>query len=238
MGSAASWARASSARMRPPTSPSLAAQSSTSSQSAGILRAVGEGFEEQLLGAGDVLLVRLEVGGALPEGAGPLLGRGGGAAERVEQLAQVLDRLAAREDAHQRLERLAELRVRVERGEIIAGGHRLFAAGLLEHAALVEQQRLRALVLLGRELGAEPRDEGHRAFCRRSGGLDCHVVRRASEGDFLVMPDGRVSKGSARRPDRRSVPFRSACRGLERAYPFSARRVAWLQALPSKSSSF
>src|SRR3569832_2134770 len=85
----------------------------------------------------------------------PLFRSGRGAAERVEQLAEVLDGLAAREDAHQRLERLAELRVGVERRQVVAGGRRLFAGGLLEDAALVQQKRLRALVWLGRGLGAE-----------------------------------------------------------------------------------
>ena len=169
-----------------------------------------DGLLERVLGTGEVVLVVLEVGGVLGEGARPLLRRDRGARERVEELAEVLDRLAPREDADQRLERLAELRIEVERGEVVARGDRLLAVVLLEHAALVQEQRLLAFVLLRRLLGAQARDQGlHRVVRLSPGRLDGHRLATSPES-------GQSGRSRRRTVCMTGAEYRTPAKGVQR----------------------
>jgi hypothetical protein len=164
--------------MRPSASPSRAERSSSSSQ-----------HVERLLRGGEVLVEVLVVGGLLPVGADALLRAHGGARQGVEQLAEALQRFAPRQDAHERFQRLAELRIRVECVEVVAGGDRLVAAPLFEHSALVEEQRLDRAVRVGRLLGAQPSRQGRRVV---------YLPRRCLFGHGIVRPPEGAARWASR----------------------------------------
>ena len=72
------------------------------------------------------------------------------AREGVEQLTQVLQAAALLEQPHQPLERLPEVRVRVEGGQVVARGGGLVGGPLLEVRDLGQEPRLSPLVRGGR----------------------------------------------------------------------------------------
>src|SRR5262249_48945432 len=96
----------------------------------------------------------------------------------------------------ERLERLSELRIRIEGSEEIASGDGLLASGLLEDTTLVEQDGLKAFVLLRRVLRAQTVDEAARAVRLCPRGLRCHVDRRASGGELLIMGTGEYRRAA------------------------------------------
>jgi hypothetical protein len=137
-----------------------------------VRRALGRGLHERRPRCFVVLLVVRRKRGALHQRARFFDRRFGDAKKRVEKLRQVLDRFSSLEQPHQSLERLAKLRVRVERRQKFACRFHLVARALLCNAELVQEQRF--LVRVGRAVLFRLQVRGGMA-----GRKACRMTRRA-----------------------------------------------------------
>jgi len=98
-----------------------------------------------------------------------LLRRLGGPHEGVDELAEVSERAAPLEEPDEPFERLAEQRIGVERGQVIARGARLVAGALLELTDLAEQPRLAGFLARVGELRPELGDRTFDSLLARGG---------------------------------------------------------------------
>jgi len=81
--------------------------------------------------------------------------------QTIEELAEIFERLPPLDDRDQALERLGELRLGVDGGELVTGRRGLVAEGLLEHADLVEEHGLACGGGARGLLGAQARHSRH-----------------------------------------------------------------------------
>ena len=104
------------------------------------------------------------------QGAGALFGRLGDAHQALQQLTEVLVRLAALDDGDQALERLAEVRVSVDRAQLVARAARLVPERLRQDAQLVQKDGLGSRRFAGIVLRAQTlNDRRHQCQVRRRG---------------------------------------------------------------------
>jgi hypothetical protein len=109
---------------------------------------------------GDILLVVGEEGGALEQGARLFLGRLGRAEQGIEKLGQVPDRFSPLKQPDQPFERLAERRLHVEGGQVVACRSCLVATAFFGDGELVKQRRLLRGVVHGFALGPQEKSRG------------------------------------------------------------------------------
>ncbi|MGC4092220.1 MAG: hypothetical protein QM756_30935 [Polyangiaceae bacterium] len=112
------------------------------------------GVEQRQTRAVEVRLLVGEERRLLDQGARALVRGVGHPHQALQHLAQVFVGLAALDDGHEALERLAKLGVAVDRREVILRGGGLVAEALFEHSYFMEQQRLQRGVVARVVLGA------------------------------------------------------------------------------------
>jgi hypothetical protein len=99
-------------------------------------------LEQRPSSSGVILAVIDGKRGPLEERASALARRFRRPEKGVQQFGEIFDGFSPLEQPHQTLERLAELRIRVEGGQKLPRGPHLVGRALLHHAELVQQQRL------------------------------------------------------------------------------------------------
>ena len=111
-----------------------------------------------------------------------LVGRLRDAPERLDELSEVPERATPLEQPEEAIDRLAELRIRVEGGQVVPRGGRFVARALFDLADLVKEPRLPGLVVCPRGLGAQADEE------------PCHLLQRIDRRRWNARPEDRLRR--------------------------------------------